>query len=71
MPGFTDVVAIVVAGTPVLKGIANLLASRISPSLPIRTFDNQMEALGWLNQVSDGVTFPIGERLGSVGLAES
>ena len=71
MPGFTDVVAIVVAGTPVLKGIANLLASRISPSLPIRTFDNQMEALGWLNQVSDGVTLPIGERLGSVGLAES
>jgi signal transduction histidine kinase len=59
MPEFVNAVGIVVAGAPILKGIANLLASRMGLDLPIRAFDNQAEALGWLKEVSNGVTLSL------------
>jgi signal transduction histidine kinase len=59
MPEFVNAVGIVVAGAPILKGIANLLASRMGLDLPIRAFDNQAEALGWLKGVSTGVPFSL------------
>lgn len=61
MPTFTDVVAIVVAGTPILKGIANLLASRMGGTIAIRAFDDQVEALDWLGDASSRAIDPVGQ----------
>ncbi len=66
-PTIANAVAIVVTGAPILTGIANLLTSRMGLNVPIRVFDNQIEALGWLTNRSGGRIHPTTQRLGRTG----
>ncbi|VAW07441.1 Two-component system sensor histidine kinase [hydrothermal vent metagenome] len=70
IPTFTDAVALVVSGAPILMGIANLLASRMEGTVPIRAFDNQVEALDWLTDASSEVMAPVGKSPGPCILME-
>jgi hypothetical protein len=71
IPSITNTVALVVTGEPLLTGIANLIATRIGLNIPIRVFDNQTEALGWLTNGSRGRIHPTTQQLGRTGPLET
>lgn len=71
VPATATAVAVVATGAPIPTGIANLFVSQMRLTIPIRVFDSETEALGWLKDHPSTRIDSAAQRLAPIAHAQN